>query len=67
MSCLSILRLIGPRAQNASWNINNLKVYRKQTLSGLATGGARGDLQTPTLRQVFALGLAIPILALSIL
>ena len=55
------------RAQNASWNINTLKVYRKQTLTGLATGGAVRDLQSPTLRQVFTLGLAIPILALFVL
>ncbi|TFK89981.1 glycoside hydrolase family 16 protein [Polyporus arcularius HHB13444] len=52
---------------NASWNINNLKVYRKQTLTGLATGSARSDYGSPTLRQVFGLGLTIPILALFVL
>ncbi|KAI0662806.1 glycoside hydrolase family 16 protein [Cubamyces menziesii] len=49
---------------NASWNINTLKVYKKQTLAGLVTGGAQSDLPTPTLRQVLWLGLVLPLLAL---
>ncbi|KAI0365230.1 glycoside hydrolase family 16 protein [Pilatotrama ljubarskyi] len=51
---------------NASWSINALKVYRKQTLAGLVTGGARSNLHMPTLRQILWLGISLPILALAL-
>ncbi|OJT12932.1 hypothetical protein TRAPUB_10497 [Trametes pubescens] len=44
---------------NASWDINSLKVYRKQTLAGLVSG--ESDLHTPSLRQVLWIGIALPI------
>ncbi|KAL1951964.1 hypothetical protein VTO73DRAFT_1113 [Trametes versicolor] len=49
---------------NASWDINSLTVYKKQTLAGLVSGGARSDPHSPTLRQVLWLGIVLPILAL---
>ncbi|KAI0735188.1 concanavalin A-like lectin/glucanase domain-containing protein [Earliella scabrosa] len=52
---------------NASWSINTMKVYRKQTLLGLATGNASRDLRIPALRQLLLLGAALPILVLFIL
>lgn len=44
-----------------------MKVYRKQTLLGLATGNASRDLRIPALRQLLLLGAALPILVLFIL
>ncbi|PIL31983.1 hypothetical protein GSI_06687 [Ganoderma sinense ZZ0214-1] len=50
---------------NASWNINTLKVYRKQTLTGLVNGA--GSDVSAHLRQVTWLAFALPILALVVL
>ncbi|KAI0669919.1 glycoside hydrolase family 16 protein [Trametes maxima] len=47
---------------NASWSINNLKVYKKQTLTGLVTGGAQSNLRTPASNQLLWLGIALSIL-----
>ncbi|KAH9849779.1 glycoside hydrolase family 16 protein [Lenzites betulinus] len=49
---------------NASWDINTLKVYKKQTLAGLVSGGARRDTNALTLRQVLWLSILLPILSL---
>lgn len=48
--------------QNASWNINTLKVYRKQTLSTIVSA-AKGD-SYPAILQVTLAGIVLPMLAL---
>nr|VWO96731.1 Mixed-linked glucanase [Ganoderma boninense] len=51
---------------NASWNINTLKVYRKQTLTGLVNG-AESEVCARVLCKVTWLALALPILVLVVL
>ncbi|KAI0825151.1 glycoside hydrolase family 16 protein [Trametes gibbosa] len=58
-------RLIDPgNFVNASWDINSLKVYKKQTLAGLVSGGARRHTDALTLCQVLWLSVLLPILSL---